>query len=81
MKLRIDAVDKHGCIAFWGMMKKKKIKPTVTTFTQLLFLARKIRDKEWYEEIKGEWENSGIEKSAAISQLLTPPEDKKFWKN
>jgi hypothetical protein len=62
-------------------MQKKKIKPTVATYNQLLHLARKLRDRGWYEEVKEEMKMNWIEPNAATMQLLQEPEDKKYWLN
>ena len=62
-------------------MKKKKITPTVTTYNQLLHLARKLRDRKWYEEVKEEMKMNWIEPNVATVQLLQEPGSPNYWLN
>lgn len=81
MKLRVNDLDKQGCIAFREMMQKKQISPTVTTYNQMLHLARKLRDRIWYNEVKEDMQMNWIEPNAATKQLLEQPENPNYWKN
>jgi hypothetical protein len=51
MRLRLDEKDKKGFLAFWELMKKKNVQPTISTYNQMLHLARILRDREWYEQV------------------------------
>lgn len=76
---RVKKDDKKGTLAFYEMMKQKKVDPTVVTFTELLYLARKLRDKPFYVYAVKELKESGLTLTTALRQLLEKPGDPKFW--